>query len=630
MAVGRFQPFTQGHLNMINEGDAPCIVYQMIPAGVPDKLKGWKVDKHVVKRDEITNIINYVNNNGQGEVTDHEKEIMKRPFSNELVAKELELVKKNNPNIIDIVYVKNMYDGLNRFNKFCTDHADEWEPQYWMCGDDRVDSYSKEIEHYDELETYFNSGEKIPNILKGKLKCNIGKGRTKGVSGTDVRNAIIQNDKAKFASIMPKGVDSMFDDFKKAFTDFIDKITGFVNERLSLQDFISESLSNTGLKGLTDYLKSLENFSDSDIDELKNIINKHYKRKQLDTKKINKFFSSHGLMELSWGIHNSAPKQFMNLFSDFNNIDKLAEIVDNNGVVSIKDMKNSGNIFTDYCKDWEEEARSIASWTYSRSANSGPFEILLKFIIKEGTTGDIGDVAIKKTETSDSYDEMEVKTSTLTQKGGSGAHAAGQKGGIQFTQAIYRYLNNHLLKNEDTDEQELTKDYAIGRAYFQNKNGVKDFNDKLKAVTTQLTQNDIAKGIVDALCFQYNFISDIHSTTNQLENKQALYDAAVAYLSTKKITQDSGFGYNDLLNFVGCIQLYLYSQVEGFKYLICCLLDKKVTSTSQNNGFYVLFNDCNTTQTDLLNFGIVLHYLKFGALCDTTKQQGRTGKIYVK
>ena len=25
MTVGRFQPLTQGHLNMINEGDAPCI-----------------------------------------------------------------------------------------------------------------------------------------------------------------------------------------------------------------------------------------------------------------------------------------------------------------------------------------------------------------------------------------------------------------------------------------------------------------------------------------------------------------------------------------------------------------------------------------------------------------------------
>lgn len=29
MTIGRFQPFTQGHLNMVNEGDAPCIIYRM-------------------------------------------------------------------------------------------------------------------------------------------------------------------------------------------------------------------------------------------------------------------------------------------------------------------------------------------------------------------------------------------------------------------------------------------------------------------------------------------------------------------------------------------------------------------------------------------------------------------------
>ena len=36
MTVGRFQPFTKGHLNMVIEGDAPCIVYQIKPAGIPE------------------------------------------------------------------------------------------------------------------------------------------------------------------------------------------------------------------------------------------------------------------------------------------------------------------------------------------------------------------------------------------------------------------------------------------------------------------------------------------------------------------------------------------------------------------------------------------------------------------
>jgi hypothetical protein len=27
ITIGRFQPFTQGHLNMIIEGEAPCILF---------------------------------------------------------------------------------------------------------------------------------------------------------------------------------------------------------------------------------------------------------------------------------------------------------------------------------------------------------------------------------------------------------------------------------------------------------------------------------------------------------------------------------------------------------------------------------------------------------------------------
>ena len=45
MTVGRFQPFTSGHLNMINDGtnnNAPCIIYQIRTKDVPDTLKDGK------------------------------------------------------------------------------------------------------------------------------------------------------------------------------------------------------------------------------------------------------------------------------------------------------------------------------------------------------------------------------------------------------------------------------------------------------------------------------------------------------------------------------------------------------------------------------------------------------------
>ena len=59
MTVGRFQPFTKGHLNMVVEGEAPCIVYQIKPAGLPEKLKGLKAGSRTVKKDDINIVLVY-------------------------------------------------------------------------------------------------------------------------------------------------------------------------------------------------------------------------------------------------------------------------------------------------------------------------------------------------------------------------------------------------------------------------------------------------------------------------------------------------------------------------------------------------------------------------------------------
>lgn len=234
MTIGRFQPFTVGHENMIKEGDAPCIVYQIKPASMPENVTDWKISGRKVNKKAIQNVLEYMNNNCVGKLSDFEKEILKRPFTNELVAEELDIVKKNNKTIFDVVYVSNMFEALARFNKFIIDNSDKYEPQYLMCGDDRVDNYSELIDKYDTL-VIEKGGEEYESVIKGVLKTNTGKGRTAGVSGTDVRKAIITNDKQKFTSLMPSGVVSMFDEFKKSFDDFKAKLES-VNESYEITE----------------------------------------------------------------------------------------------------------------------------------------------------------------------------------------------------------------------------------------------------------------------------------------------------------------------------------------------------------------------------------------------------------
>jgi len=244
MTIGRFQPFTQGHLNMVNEGDGPCIVYRINSSDkkIERKKKGIKIASKSWSDESVNKVIEYIDN-PTGDLNEQEKELLKRPFTNELIDKELEIVKKSNKNIIDIIPVVNMFEALARFNKFILDHQDKYEPQYWMCGDDRVDNYSELIDKYDKLAIE-RGGEEYDNVVKGKLKTSTGKGRTEGVSGTAVRKAILTKDKSAFEKIMPKGTGSMFNDFIKAFDDFKAQLQNIIKEHkmMTLKEYITESI----------------------------------------------------------------------------------------------------------------------------------------------------------------------------------------------------------------------------------------------------------------------------------------------------------------------------------------------------------------------------------------------------
>lgn len=248
ITIGRFQPFTQGHLNMIMEGELPCIVYRINSSKADEDNSKIKIKGKVVKKDEIKHAIEYIDNNGEGKLTDNEKEILKRPFTNALIEKELEIVKQSNKKyFVDVIYVKNAYEAIADFAYKVSQGL--YEPQYLMCGDDRIDSYTKMIESDKPWKTV--DGQECENVLKGKMTVNIGKGRTEGVSGTAVRQSIIKGDKSAFARIMPNGADRMFDDFVMAFKTFKETLSKTVNEYInftSLRDFIAESVINTTYK----------------------------------------------------------------------------------------------------------------------------------------------------------------------------------------------------------------------------------------------------------------------------------------------------------------------------------------------------------------------------------------------
>ena len=388
---------------------------------------------------------------------------------------------------------------------------------------------------------------------------------------------------------------------------------------LHLNDFILEKLSPENIKRLEKYI------NDTNIDEYIDTIEKKYNVSNIDTKKYDDFFEKHGLAKLNWGRNNSAREQFISLFSKSNKLSVLDAIIDNKGIVKIDSMPENGNIF-ELCKinssEFHDEAKTIATWTNSGSANSGPCEMLLKFILKEGCTLKSGDVGIYISK--DNTKEMEVKAAT-TGKNASGGHAAGQKGNngqrIRGAWSIYLYLNSHLFNLDSSNS------FADKSAYFQNSDGVKNFNKLIKDNGLDSDLDKVSNAIVDALCFQYNYITNEHDSRNTVPNQDDLKEAAQQYC---KSIYNNGFDKQDLLNLVGCIQLYLYSKVEDFDYFFCVQVDKSNTSTNENNGNYWLVNNCKSSESALLDFDKVTENLYFGVLDSPTSTQGRTGKIYMK
>ncbi len=194
IALGRFQPFTKGHLQMLQDGydknGYPAVVFM---------IANKKFDE-------------------------------KHPFSDDLIAKEMTIVKKNYKFIADIIPADSA-DIVKIGNKLS---ELGYEAHLWLCGDDREAQFKRQAEN----PKYQGLGG-----FPADFTTYTGTGRVDGVSGTAVRTALRNDDKDTFKKLIPKGVDVMFDDFKYA----INKI----NERWhmkSLSEYICEALVNKPTK----------------------------------------------------------------------------------------------------------------------------------------------------------------------------------------------------------------------------------------------------------------------------------------------------------------------------------------------------------------------------------------------
>lgn len=179
MFPGRFQPFHKGHL---------------------------KCCEDAYKENGLPTVIFYIHN---------EKFDKKKPFDDELIKKEMEIIKKNNKFIEDAIWLRKPFPTL-----MCRILQEQgYEANLWIAGEDRIESYKKLIkpEKIEEL------GVKVPELIQSNRYS----------SATEVREVIRNNDKGKFKELMPDGTDKMFDEYKEQ----LDKV---YESQMTLLDYINE------------------------------------------------------------------------------------------------------------------------------------------------------------------------------------------------------------------------------------------------------------------------------------------------------------------------------------------------------------------------------------------------------
>ena len=584
MTVGRFQPFTLGHLNMIHEGtnnNAPCIIYQIKSKDIPESLNGWKVGSRTVKKSEINNILKYIADPDNVILSEHEKDIIKRPFSNELVNKELDIIKSNNKNLIyDVVYVSNMFEALIMFNDFIIEHSNEFEPGNLICGDDRYETYNKTVNKYDELDSILYN-KKVRNYLQYKLNVLYLKRNQNVVSGTKVREAIIKNDKSTFSSLMPSGIgNKMWFDFKYAFDNFINKLKGMINESnlsnnkviTNLVEYINESLSQKNIKKLEKFLTD-ENF-DTYLAEIRQIVkrskfsklknpnpkNNEESKNKFDLEyQIDKYLSYHGLTSDYFNSGADDIKNFIiNTFVKNNGSDLLEAIIRNQGLIyfnklnlwqtynfnieikkALKNIKIKENTTE---SDIDKIIDAIFNYDTPKSNNSnvGKGEILLKFILKSrNVMSSHGDISIYN-DNSNTIENIEVKSSATK---GTGARVSGL---VRSNKEVSKYFCELYNKVEQ-------KSLLFG--------GKQDLEERiLKFFNNNIDVDLFIENVVKSIVFQYTDTEHPFS-----ENLIAdMCKVAISWNKTSNCVKTNNIDIDLYIQFIGALQTYLYYVQDGF------------------------------------------------------------------
>lgn len=202
VCLGRFAPFTLGHLKLATYKDLKG----------PDKEQQEKLReqpdlKEITKQKTVILAIS----------TPPNKVDIRHPFNDELLFSELKLIKENySSSIEDIIYVKSA--DICAWGELLKQHG--YQASVWLSGSDTYEIYKQMAIRVPDYEISNRNNYDCKNAYtKSFYVENIERNDNdfvSSISGTKVRESLLNNDKESFMSMMPEGTEIFFEEFRKA------------------------------------------------------------------------------------------------------------------------------------------------------------------------------------------------------------------------------------------------------------------------------------------------------------------------------------------------------------------------------------------------------------------------------
>ena len=228
ICLGRFQPFTLGHLKMAT--------YKILKG--PDKeqqdnLREQPNLKEIANQKTVILVIS----------TSEDKVDTRHPFNDQVMKNEFDLIKRNYGNEIeDILYVKSA--DICAWGELIKKHG--YKASVWLTGSDEAKVYkmmAMKVPEYEKRNLKDCIGAYTQSFYVEEIERTEDKDFISSISGTKVRQSLLDGDKELFAKMMPKGMEKYFNEFKENVENAPEPKGKKVKEGMkSLKNYILESL----------------------------------------------------------------------------------------------------------------------------------------------------------------------------------------------------------------------------------------------------------------------------------------------------------------------------------------------------------------------------------------------------